>query len=319
MFDLLLKHPPSPLQELSSTLLEEKGVQVFVKRDDQLHLEAMGHDDAFCGNKWRKLKYNLLKAKELQATTILTFGGAFSNHIAAVAAAGKIFNFKTIGIIRGERLPSLNPTLRFAENCEMQLKYISRSAYREKNTAIFKSSLTEEFGSFYSIPEGGTNDLALKGAAEIPVEIEEQLDRLPDYICGCCGTGGTLGGVIWGLHEKSKALGFSVLKGDFHTQEIQQLLSSNYDKVPTNWHIQTDYHFGGYAKYKSELIDFINHFKSKHHIALDPIYTGKMFYGIFDLIQKDYFPKGSTIVAIHSGGLQGIAGFNERFGDLLDL
>jgi 1-aminocyclopropane-1-carboxylate deaminase/D-cysteine desulfhydrase-like pyridoxal-dependent ACC family enzyme len=319
MFDLLLQHPPSPIQELSNALLEEKEVQLFVKRDDQLHLEAMGHNDAFCGNKWRKLKYNLLKAKELQATTLLTFGGAFSNHIAAVAAAGEIFNFKTIGIIRGERPSSLNPTLRFAESCEMQLKYISRSAYREKDSATFQSLLNEEFGSFYSIPEGGTNDLALKGAAEIPIEIEQQLGLLPNYICGCCGTGGTLGGVIWGLHEKSKALGFSVLKGDFHTQEIQQLLSSNYDKVPKNWQVQTDYHFGGYAKYKLELIDFINHFKSNYQIALDPVYTGKMFYGIFDLIQKDYFPKGSTIVAIHSGGLQGIAGFNERFGNLIDL
>ncbi|MCH2081708.1 MAG: pyridoxal-phosphate dependent enzyme [Saprospiraceae bacterium] len=319
MIDLLLKHSPSPIQKLFSSLLEEKEAQLFVKRDDQLHLEAMGHDDAFCGNKWRKLKYNLLKAKELQASTLLTFGGAFSNHIAAVAAAGKIFNFKTIGIIRGECPPTLNPTLRFAKSCGMRLKYVSRSAYREKDSTTFRSSLVAEFGSFYSIPEGGTNDLALKGAAEIPAEIEQQLGRLPDYICACCGTGGTLGGMIGGLHEKSKALGFSVLKGDFHTQEIQRLLSSKYDKVPMNWQIQTNYHFGGYAKYKTDLIDFINHFKSKHHIALDPIYTGKMFYGIFDLLQKGYFPKGSTIVAIHSGGLQGIAGFNERFGDLIDL
>jgi 1-aminocyclopropane-1-carboxylate deaminase/D-cysteine desulfhydrase-like pyridoxal-dependent ACC family enzyme len=308
----------SPIQLIRDALLEERRVQLFVKRDDLIHPQISG-------NKWRKLKYNLIAAKKQQHNQIITFGGAFSNHIYATAAAGKLAGIKTIGIIRGERIKPLNPTLQFAEEMGMQLAFVSRADYREKYSLTFQKHLLDKFGPFYFVPEGGTNELAIKGCTEIVKEVEAKLEQSPDYYCAACGTGGTLSGLIMGLEGRKKVLGFSVLKGDFHKKEIAQLIeqyqSYKQCKFPItfakDWKVHTNYHFGGYAKYKAELIDFINEFKKEKGIQLDPIYTGKLFFGIFDLIKKEYFPKGSTILALHSGGLQGIEGFNQRFGDLI--
>ena len=315
--EVLQNHEASPIIEISRPDLKERKVRLLVKREELLFLEPHLGDRGFCGNKWRKLKYNLLEARRQSQKRLLTFGGAFSNHIAAVASAGQLFDFDTIGIIRGEMPKALNATLEQAQRSGMQLHFIDRASYRQKRESGFLESLQGPFGPFYSLPEGGTNQLALQGCSEIIEELETQLEHLPDYVCLSCGTGGTLAGVIQGLKNRSQILGFSALKGNFHTTEIQDLFQQYALPVYPNWQIQTDYHFGGFAKFDSSLISFINRFKLEFQIQLEPIYTGKLFFGIFDLIEKGYFKEGSTILAIHTGGLQGIRGFNQRFEDLI--
>jgi 1-aminocyclopropane-1-carboxylate deaminase len=294
----------APLQKICSSLLQEKQVELWVKREDLLHPNIPG-------NKWRKLKYNLQDAKKQKLDTLLTFGGAYSNHIAAVAAAGKEFNFNTIGIIRGDEHPTLNPTLQFAISQGMQLNYVSREQYKHKNDPAFLVELTEQYNAPYIIPEGGTNVLAVKGCAEIINDI--QLDF--DYICAAAGTGGTVAGLIAGLAGTKHVLGFPALKGgEFLQSEIDELVHNFCGRNYSNWELMTAYHFGGYAKVKPELIHFIRDFQEQFHIPLEPVYTGKLFYGIFDLISKGYFAAGSRIIALHTGGLQGNAGFQERLG-----
>jgi len=280
---------------------------LYIKRDDLLHPEISG-------NKIRKLKYNLIQAKNEGFDTLLTFGGAYSNHIFAVAAAAEIYGFKTIGVIRGEAYQDLNPTLRYAVSKGMHLHYSSREDYRKKYTPEFVNALRNLYGNFYLIPEGGTNPHALKGCAEIVKEIDVNFD----YITASCGTGGTLGGIIAGLDGNKHAIGFPALKGGgFLKNDIQQHIRKYNDSVYINWHLMLDYHFGGYARYSMDLINFINGFKADHNIPLDPVYTGKMMFGIFDMIRNNKFTVGSKIIAIHTGGLQGISGFNKRFGDLI--
>lgn len=292
----------APLQQLHSPLWEDQGIALWVKREDLLH-------PAISGNKWRKLKYNLQAAREQQKDTLLTFGGAYSNHIAAVAAAGQEFGFKTIGIIRGEEHLPLNPTLSFASSAGMELLYLSREAYRQKTNPVFLEQLSQQFGQPYIIPEGGTNALAVKGCTEIVADIPIDYD----YICCACGTGGTIAGIIAGLEGEKQLLGFPALKGgEFLQEEITQLIEQYNGQHYRNWQLITDYHFGGYGKVKPELLDFMRAFQAEHNLPLEPVYTGKMFYGLVDLIRQGYFPKGSRIVAIHTGGLQGNAGFKER-------
>lgn len=272
------------------------GVELFVKREDKIH-------SFISGNKYRKLKYNLIEAKNTGFKTLLTFGGAYSNHIAAVASAGNTFGLKTIGIIRGEELKNkicYNPTLNFAKQCGMQFKFVSREDYRNKTSKLFIDNLKKELGVFYLIPEGGTNQLAIKGCEEILNTEDENFD----FICTSVGTGGTISGLINGSKPNQKILGFSVLKGDFLKEDISNFVTK------TNWNLITDYHFGGYAKINKPLISFINGFKKDYQIPLDPIYTGKMMFGVFDLIDKGFFPANSKILAIHTGGLQGIDGMN---------
>lgn len=304
-----LVNTPSPVQEILDDFLLEKGIRLLVKREDKLHPQISG-------NKWRKLKYNLLEARRSDHKILLTFGGAYSNHIAAVAAAGKEFGFSTIGLIRGEQCLPPNPTLSFARECGMSLQFINRTTFRKKNQPEFLQNLRTRFGDFHPLPAGGTNALAIKGCAEIIFELETQIDPLPDYICVCCGTGGTAAGLVAGLKGRQQLMGFSVLKGDFLKAEVASFLE-NYGISFNNWSVETGYHFGGYAKFRRELIDFINAFQQKFNIPLDPVYTGKMFFGIFDLVKKGRFQKGTTILAIHTGGLQGIEGFNARFGNLI--
>ena len=290
----------SPLQEIS---FPYGRIRLFIKRDDLLHPQISG-------NKWRKMKYNLLEMQKQNKKTLLTFGGAFSNHIAAAAAAGKAYGFQTIGIIRGEELNASNATLSFAEENGMRFKFVSRTDYRRKEDASFMEELKEEFGDFYMLPEGGTNCFALPGCAEVIGEIDAEISA--DYYCVACGTGGTIAGMISGL-KKGRVLGFSALKGDFLRGEVKGLLSNCDVDISENFSINTDYHFGGYAKFKPDLIKFMNDFKSQYEIELDPVYTGKMFFGIFDLVQKGYFEEGSTVVAVHTGGLQGVEGFRARY------
>ena len=272
------------------------GISVQIKREDLIH-------PFVSGNKFRKLKYNLLQAKAENQQTLLTFGGAFSNHIAAVAFAGKERGFKTIGIIRGDELAQKvneNPTLLFAQNCGMQLEFISREEYRLKSELSFIENLKQKFGNFYLIPEGGTNALAIKGCEEIITHEDADFD----YICCSIGTGGTISGLINSALPHQKVLGFPALKGDFLKEEIRNFAQNE------NWELISDYHFGGYGKINAELVLFINHFYAENHIPLDPIYTGKMVFGVIDLIQKNYFPAESKILMIHTGGIQGIQGMN---------
>lgn len=276
--------------------INNPSVELFIKREDLIH-------PLISGNKFRKLKYNILKAKEENYTTLLTFGGAFSNHILAVASAGFENNFKTIGVIRGEELAykiNENPTLMKAQQLGMQFKFVSREDFRAKSTKDFRANLHEEFGAFYLLPEGGTNDLAIKGCQEILVDE----DKVFTHICCAIGTGGTIVGIINSSFAHQEIIGFPSLKGDFISNEI-----SNFAKK-SNWKVVSDYHFGGYGKITDGLIRFINGFYSNYKIPLDPIYTGKMMYGINNLIENNYFPDGSKILAIHTGGLQGVEGMN---------
>ena len=277
-------------------LPEEAKIELYLKREDKLHAFVSG-------NKYRKLKYNLKEAERLGFDTLLTFGGAFSNHIAAVASAGHILGFKTIGVIRGEELQykvKTNPTLQFAQENGMRFKFVPRDVYREKTTSVFLEVLKKEFGNFYLIPEGGTNTLAIKGCEEI-LALD---DKSFDFVCCAVGTGGTISGLINCSKPRQQVLGFPALKGSFLHEDISKFVSK------TNWDLVTNYHFGGYAKINSKLVNFINAFKSEYDVQLDPVYTGKMMYGIFDLVQKGFFPNGSKILAIHTGGLQGIEGMN---------
>ncbi|MFV8357004.1 1-aminocyclopropane-1-carboxylate deaminase/D-cysteine desulfhydrase [Flavobacterium sp. XS1P32] len=283
-------------QHLAASFLDS--ISVAIKREDLIH-------PFVSGNKFRKLKYNLLEAKKGKYETLLTFGGAFSNHIAAVAYAGKENGFKTIGIIRGEELQDKiteNPTLLFAQNCGMQFEFISREAYRSKSETSFLENLKQQFGAFYLIPEGGTNSLAIKGCQEILTPEDAEFD----YICCSIGTGGTISGIINSVLPHQKVLGFPALKGDFLKDEIRNFVHND------NWELMNEYHFGGYAKVNPILIQFINHFYAEYKIPLDPIYTGKMVFGVLDLIQKNYFRAGSKILLIHTGGLQGIQGMNMK-------
>jgi len=260
------------------------------------------------GNKWRKLKYNLQAATDARQNMLLTFGGAWSNHIYATAAAGRYIGFDTIGIIRGEHPERLSTTLEFAQECGMQLKFISRSEYRLKSSADFIQNLHDEFGDFYLLPEGGSNSLALKGVAELLDEIDIGFD----VITTACGTAATLAGLAGGINTTQTAQGYAVLKdGDFLNSEVEHFLSDAAIKAEGRWDIDTSYHFGGYAKTDQVLLDFILGFKNEFGITLDAVYTGKMFYGLFDQIKKQAFPRGTTVVAVHTGGLQGNAGFKE--------
>jgi len=292
---------PSPLQIIDDNKWDKKGVRLYIKRDDLL---AASKNDPFCGNKWRKLKYNLLSAKEQGIRSILSFGGAYSNHIAALASAGRLLNFKTVGIIRGEAVS--NPTLGRAKADGMQLHFIDRTTYRNKDNSDFIKNLHQIFGPCLIIPEGGTNELALKGCADLAKEILTQCPEKSTHIAVACGTGGTLSGIIDGLEGKCFALGVSVLKGNFMTKEVENL-SNKYSKQQwANWEMKEEFHHGGYAKKSDKLLQFIDNFHEEHAIQLEPIYTGKLFYALDQLLENGYFARGSIIVAIHTGGLQGI-------------
>lgn len=268
------------------------GIELYIKREDVLH-------DEISGNKFRKLKYNLDEAKRQGKSRLMTFGGAYSNHIAAVAAAGRDYGFETIGVIRGDELAlkyQENPTLKKAMQDGMQFYFATRTQYRDKMNVVFLEKLQQQFGDFYVIPEGGTNQLAVKGCEEILTEEDEVFD----FICCAVGTGGTISGIINSLQTHQKALGFPALKGNFLYDDIRPYVKNQ------QWDLILDYHFGGYAKVSDELRLFIKEFNQKYLITLEPIYTGKMVFGVLDLISKGKFPEKSKILIIHTGGLQGL-------------
>lgn len=282
--------------KISLSILEQKKIRLFIKRIDEVHPNVSG-------NKLYKLKYNLLEANCQGLDTLLTFGGAYSNHIAATAFAAKANGYKSIGIIRGEKHLHSNSTLEFVRNQGMRIHYVSRSEYKLNQTKEFINNLKKQFGKFYLIPEGGTNHLGIKGTAEI-------LDKTDthDFICCAVGTGGTIAGIINSANRNQEVIGFPSIKG---CKKLKKDINKWTNKKDCK--LVNNYVCGGYAKINEELIDFICTFYKTQNIPLDAVYTGKMMMGILDLVKQDYFPEGSSIIAIHSGGLQGNKGINERF------
>ena len=292
----------SPVEEVIDPILKGSGVRLLIKRDDLIH-------EHISGNKWRKLKYNISEAVQQNHHTILTFGGAYSNHISATAYACKKVGLESIGIIRGED-DSTNPTLNFARENGMQLEFVSREDYRRKNEDDFLNEFEQRFGRFFLVAEGGANGLGVRGCAEILSEVEGQFD----VVCCSAGTGTTLAGLAISLKQDQKLVGFPALKGGgFLEGEVKRLIQeSNLRHGNLNFELETDYHFGGYAKLRPELLQFIDGFKEQTGIPLDPIYTGKMIFGMYDLISKGHFASGTTILAMHTGGLQGWQGMKHR-------
>jgi 1-aminocyclopropane-1-carboxylate deaminase len=287
----LLAYTPTPVQELHDPLFEQSGVRVLIKREDINHPYASG-------NKWWKLKYNLEEALLQKQKTLLTFGGAYSNHIYATAAAAKELGFQSIGIIRGEETLPLNATLRFAAECGMKLHYVTRDLYRHKHEEQFVKELHNQFGDFYRVPEGGTNELAVRGVEEFAQSLGDDFD----YLCCAVGTGGTLAGLINGLPDRIQILGFPVLKSvDYLADEIRKYVYP--DKK--NWRLVTGYHFGGYAKTTNELLSFIKQVEQLHALPLDFVYTAKVVYGVYQMIRNGDFRMNSKILILHTGGLQG--------------
>jgi 1-aminocyclopropane-1-carboxylate deaminase len=267
------------------------GVTLAIKRLDSVHPQISG-------NKFFKLKYNFAAAQQQGLKQVLTFGGAYSNHIAATAYAAHLFGMQSIGIIRGEELAhkALNPTLQTAQDFGMQLQFVSREMYRQKQSADFIQQLQAEFPNSYIIPEGGTNPLAIQGCTEIlsPTDLENF-----DLICCAAGTGGTIAGLIEASAAHQQVLGFSALKGDFLTQDVKQWTARR------NWRITDEFCQGGYAKTTPELMQFIQEFETAYSIPLEQIYTGKMLFGIQQMILRGEIKPEQRVLILHTGGLQG--------------
>ncbi|GAB0110888.1 1-aminocyclopropane-1-carboxylate deaminase/D-cysteine desulfhydrase [Pseudoalteromonas distincta] len=287
------------IQHIDNEFLKNKKVYLGVKRDDLLH-------PLISGNKWRKLKYNLAHMKELNKTELLTFGGAFSNHIHACAAAGKEFNIQTHAIIRGPELDSNNPTLQFAKQCGMQLHVVNRIEYKQRYDQRYLEALQGRFPNAFIIPEGGTNEHALLGCKELVHSLPEH-----DYLVCPTGSGGTLAGLIEGSEANTHIIGIAVLKqAQYLNAEVKKLSSKA--KKQDNWQLLTDFHDGGYGKFSPALWQFCQEMNHTYNLPLEPIYSGKMMYALWKLIEQDYFPPGSKIIAVHTGGLQGLNGLKYR-------
>lgn len=299
MHNLLTIDENSPVQQIDNLELKKRNISLCIKRDDLLH-------PLISGNKWRKLKYNLTAMQTQGKTELLTFGGAFSNHIHACAAAGKHFNFKTHGIIRGPELDLNNPTIKFAKQCNMQLYPVTRIEYRQRHEQAYLAQLKQQFPNAYLLPEGGTNLAALQGCKELAQSLPES-----DYIICPTGSGGTIAGLIEGVKPSTHVIGIAVLKqADYLKNEIKAL--SSRANTQTNWQLLCDYHGGGYGKFDAQLWQFCQTMQQQHQLPLEPIYSGKMMFALWQLIKADHFPTGSKITAIHTGGLQGLAGLRYR-------
>ena len=299
---------PSPLEQLKSPLLEKHEIEFWIKRDDLIHQKISG-------NKWRKLELNIKEAKR-KKLPLLTFGGPFSNHIAATAFACSSSDIKSIGIIRGDEFSELNHTLDLANKNGMQLHFVTREEYQLKSEPAFLQSLQEKFGDFHLVPEGGANKEGVRGSRNIREEIQVDFDLL----CCTAGTGTTAAGILSALNRLEQLEVYPALKGgDYLEGEILDLLvlenPEQFEQKKSQLELINDYHFGGFAKLKpmKELVDFVNWFYKEFGIPLDLIYNGKMMFGVFDRIKKGRYKKGTKLVAIHCGGLQGNEGMKNRF------
>jgi 1-aminocyclopropane-1-carboxylate deaminase len=292
----MIRYAETPIQEIFWEPFEKAGVRVLIKREDL-------NNETVSGNKWWKLKYNLEFARSKNFARVLTFGGAYSNHIYSTSAAAKQAGLEGIGIIRGEELSSTtNPTLSFAREQGMILNFVTREDYRQKNNPEFLKNLEKQFGKFYLIPEGGTNLLAVKGCVEFT---SEKLAGIQfDKLFVAVGTGGTIAGLICGFRGAKEIVGVSVLKdGDFLKNEIKNLIVESAGECYGNWSLLTSYHHGGYAKVTNELLKFIDEMKTQN-LPLEPVYTAKLMWAITQEIEDGRIARGSTVLALHTGGLQ---------------
>lgn len=294
----MIPYTPTPVQEITNhPTLEKAGVRLLVKREDMNH-------PFVSGNKWWKLRYNLEEALGSGHKTILTFGGAFSNHIYAAAAAAKAAGLESIGIVRGEETLPLNPTLRAATENGMLIRYVGRADYRLKTSDVFIDKLRREFGNFFLIPEGGSNPLAVKGCAELADGVLSRIDF--DYLFLPVGTGGTLAGIVCGMKGERKITGVSVLKGEGPLgDDIEKMATGFSGKSYDNWSLLSGYHHGGYAKTTPELLAFIEEMKNVYGIPLDHVYTAKLLWAVIQETEAGSFPRGSTVLGLHTGGLHG--------------
>jgi len=294
-----------PIQSVELDVLADAGIELLVRRDDLI-------DPQLSGNKFYKLFFNLQAAREQGFNRLLSFGGAYSNHLHALAAAGNRYGFQTLGVVRGERPTQLSPTLSDAEAWGMQLVFLSREEYRNKTGAEMAATLRERYGHFYLIPEGGASLAGARGMQLAGRALEQQLKGDYTAVCIACGTGTSLAGLARGIDIARPAIGFSVLKG---AGDLGEVIASTYRELgasdkAANWRLISGFHAGGYGKkHPQYLSQFWQDFECQSGIALDPVYTVKMFWGIVSLARQGYWSRGSRIVAIHSGGLQGRRGF----------
>ena len=297
----------APLQAVDHPLLQARKVSLLVKREDLSHPKISG-------NKWHKLKYNLEYAQQQGLTAIASFGGIWSNHLHALAYAGKQLNIKTIGLVRGDLPQPLNAMLQDACNWGMELRSLGYSDYRRRYDNDFTAQLMASVVNGYLIPEGGANKLAIKGCVGLAQEIRQQRPDL-DVLCAACGTGATLAGLISGIGSDVEVLGFSALKDNRAlATDIESWLPQGSDQLP-HWRLIEDYHCGGFARLNRVLVAFMDDWQCHSDIPLEPLYTGKLFYGLFEMIGADQFAPGTTIVALHSGGLQGLRGMEGRMAE----
>jgi 1-aminocyclopropane-1-carboxylate deaminase len=287
----------SPVHQITNPLFDTHGVKVYLKRDDLIH-------PMISGNKWRKLKYLLKVAQRQLKNHLVTFGGAYSNHLLATAAAAAKFGFKATGIVRGEAVD--NNTLFLCKLHGMQLQFTDRESYRDK-PALFTKYFGADENAFF-IDEGGSSADGARGCSELVDELTDTYD----HIFCACGTGTTAAGIINGLTKHQHQTKFNAVpvfkNGGFIKDEIDKFLIA-----PANYDLHFDYHFGGYGKATDELISFVKEFVAATGIVIEPVYTGKMMYALYDLISKGYFKPGSKILAIHSGGIWGLLGMKDRF------
>lgn len=300
---------PSPIQKLEHPVFAHAGIEVWLKRDDQIH-------PAISGNKWRKLVYNLREAKENKARGLLTFGGAFSNHLAATSFAAAREKLPLVACVRGSEEGLTNPTLDFIKACGATLVPLTRTEYIQKNDPDFLASLAGKFPGYAIIPEGGANLNGVRGCMEILPEVAYHFDDVTAPL----GTAATFTGLVLSGLKGQRFIGFPAVKGGAYlTQYVNNFIEEarqqhvvNPTFQPPKWHLETDYHFGGFGKVTPQLIDFMNQFYCKTGVPLDPIYTAKMMFGLVDMAQKGAFTKGTRILTVHTGGLQGIFGMNQR-------
>lgn len=285
---------PSPLARIDTPLPRHHGVELWVKRDDLLH-------PVISGNKWRKLKYVLDDALAMSADTLVSMGGAYSNHLHALAYAGQCLGLRTVGLVRGEQPAASNPTLDDLRAWGMRLQFVPRTEYRELRQHKRWDSLPGRAPGEYWLPEGGAAALALRGVGEIVQEID-----LPyDYLCTACGTGTTLAGLVSAAPVGTTVLGFAALKGaEFLHGEVAALLRAT-PGAQCAWSVNGDFHCGGFGRVTPALHEFVRSFEIATGIPVEPIYTGKLFFGLDALLRQGYFPPGTRIVALHTGGLQG--------------
>lgn len=306
------------LQALSCPLFIEQEVRVSVLRLDQIHADLGG-------NKWYKLKPNIEALQSQGLPLAVSFGGAWSNHLRALAAAGREFGFQTLGFVRGEPSEPLNPLLSFARACGMEIRYLSRADYRRKSDPEFIAGITADLGPHLLIPEGGSNKAAVSGCEELASWLRWTAPPTEDprplrYVALACGTGTTMAGLLRGLHRQSSqqqgvrpavcVLGVSVLKAPGYIQaQLEELLGLRQGctslEPMISWRILEDYHAGGYARRSPALRQFLDDYRALSDVPVEPVYTGKLMHGVWDQVARNALPRGSELIVVHSGGLLG--------------